>query len=98
MSKNFQNISRKRANDGKISIKKPDRKVTRLEYVKQNMFMSLVETENQNIPDFVLLNKETNIYQIEKKVVEDIQDLGVKGFTCLLFSIVLNLLFVDSIV
>ena len=98
MSKTSQNISRKRANDGKISIKIFDKRVTRLEYVKQNMFKSLVETENQNIPDFVLLNKETNIYQIEKKVVEDIQDLGVKGFTCLLFSIVLNLFFVASIV
>ena len=90
MSKNFQNISRKRANDGKLCIKDIDRKVTRLEYVKQNMFKSLVNPKNQNIPVFVLLNKETIFDQVERKVVDDIQVLGIKGLTCTSFSIVLN--------
>ena len=98
MSKNFQKLSKKRANDGSMSIKKPDRKVTRLESIKQNMFESLVNPENQTIPDFVLLNKKTMFDLIESKVLDGIQVLGIKGFTCLLFSIVLNLLFVASII
>ena len=92
MSKIYQKVSRKRANDGKISIKKPDRKVTRIEYVK-----SLVNPENQKVSDFVLRNKETIFNRIEKKVVDDIQVLGIEGFTCLIFSIVLNLLFIYSL-
>ena len=35
MSKNFQKISKKRANGGKTCFKVPDRKVTRLECVKK---------------------------------------------------------------
>ena len=85
MSKNFQNISRKRAIDGKTCIQDPDRKVTKLECVKQNMFKSLVNPENQNIPDFVLLNKKKIFDKIERKIIDDIQVLRIKGFACLLY-------------
>ena len=97
MSKAIQKKSKKRANEINIWIKKPDRRLTR-QYVKQKKFESLVNPENQTIPDFVLLNKKTMFDLIESKVLDGIQVLGIKGFTCLLFSIVLNLLFVASIV
>ena len=87
MSKSFQKISKQRANNGKTCIKKPERNVTRLESVKQNMFKSLVNPENQNIPDFVLLNKKIFFDKIDRKLVNGIQVLGKKGFTCFLFFI-----------
>ena len=86
MSTTFQKISKKRANEIKICIKKSDRRLTR-QYVKENMFKSLVNPENQNIPDFVLVNKKTFFDQIYRKVVDDIQVLEIKGFTCFLFFI-----------
>ena len=87
MSKTSQNISRKRANDGKISIKIFDKRVTRLEYVKQNMFKSLVNPENQNIPDFVLQNMKKCFDQIDRKVANGIQILRKKGIICFLLFI-----------
>ena len=86
MSKTIRKRSKKRANEINICIKKSDRRLTR-QYVKQKMFESLVNPENQNIPDFVLLNMKIVFDQIERKVVGGIQVLGLKGITCFLFFI-----------
>ena len=86
MSKTIRKRSKKRANEINICIKKSDRRLTR-QYVKQKMFESLVNPENQNIPDFVLLNMKRVFDQIERRVVGGIQVLGTIGITCFLFFI-----------
>ena len=87
MFENFQKISKKRANRGKTCFKVPDRKVTRLECVKQNIFKSLVFSENQKTSEFVLLNKKKTFDNFDYKVVDGILILGKKGYSCLLFFI-----------
>ena len=84
MSKNFQKLSKKRVNGGQTCFKGPYRKVTRLECVRQNMFESLVNPENQNIQGIVLLNEKNIFDQVDRKVVDIFQIFGKKGFDCLL--------------
>ena len=84
MSKNFQKLSKKRVNGGQTCFKDLDRKVTRLECVRQNMFKSLVNPENKNIHGIVLLNEKNIFDQVDRKVVDVFQILGKIGFDCLL--------------
>ena len=87
MSKNFQKLSKKRVNGGETYFKDPDRKVTRLESVRENMFKFLVNPKNKIIHGFVLLNEKNIFDQIDRKLVDIFQILGKKGFNCLLLFI-----------
>ena len=66
MFKNSLKISKKCANEGNTCIKEPDRKFTRLECVRQNMFRSLANPENKKVSDFVLQNKKFFSDQIDR--------------------------------
>ena len=75
-------------------MKVPNRKMTRLEHARQNVFKSLTNSVNQNCSEFVMLNKQASLKKNGRKMLDKIKDFGKQGFYYFLSFIVLYNFFV----
>ena len=74
MPKNCKRNTQKRDIDAKSCIKDPNRKMTRLKHTRQNMFKSLTNSVNQNLPEFVLLSKKETFKKLSRKTLGKIKE------------------------
>ena len=70
-----------RAKEAKSFIKVPNRKTTKLEHARQNIFKSLTNYVNQNCPEFVMLNKKETFEKLNRKVLDKLDDFGNQGYS-----------------
>ena len=86
MRKKLKRNKQKRAEDAKSFIKLP---MTRLEHTRLNVFKSLTNTDSQNFPEFVMMNKKEFFEQLDRKMLDKIKDFASLGFFyALLFNII----------
>ena len=69
MPENCKINTQKRDKEAKTCMEVPSRKMTRLEHARQNMFKSLTNFVNQNLSEFVLLNKRKTIRKLSRKTL-----------------------------
>ena len=74
MPKNCKRNTQTRDKDAKSCVKVPSRKMTRLENARQNIFKSLTNSVNQNLPEFVLLNKKEALKNLSRKTLGKIKE------------------------
>ena len=74
MSKNCKRNTQTRDKDAKSCVKVPSRKRIRLKNARQNIFKSLTNSVNQNLPEFVLLNKKETFEKLSQKTLGKIKN------------------------
>ena len=74
MPENCKINTQKRDKEAKTCMEVPSRKMTRLEHARQNMFKSLTNFVNQNLPEFVLLNKKETFEKLSQKTLGKIKN------------------------
>ena len=74
MPKNCKRKTQKRDKDAKSYVEVPSRKMTRLGNERQNIFKSLTNSVNQNLPEFVLLSKKEAVKKLSRKTLGKIKE------------------------
>ena len=71
---------KKRAKESKDRMIIQTKKMQRLEYAKKNIFESLINSVEQNCPEFVTFNKKAIFEKTDRKMFKKTKDFGKQGY------------------
>ena len=80
MSKRRRRNTQKRAGETNSFMKTPNSKIPTLTHARQNVFKLLMNSVDQNSPEFVILNKRETFEELNKKMLDKFKDFGNQGY------------------